>query len=64
MANIIYGIVICVYLTVIGIRIYKIYTEHRELMKAYMEKGIEVRNRKFIDVLYEAIGFNFNGWGK
>jgi len=64
MANIIYGIVICVYLTVIGIRIYKIYTEHWELMKTYMEKGIEVRNRKFIDVLYETFGFNFDGWSK
>lgn len=58
--NTIYGIVICIYFTVIGIRIYKLWRKNLEEIRFWAEKGIEMKERRFIDMLYEAFGFHFN----
>ena len=60
MANIIYIIIICIYLTVIGIRIYKLWRKDLEEIRFWAGKGIEKEERKFIDMLFEAFGFHFN----
>ena len=59
MANIIYSVIICIYLTVIGIRIYKLWRKDLEERMFWAEKGIETEERKFIDMIYEAFGFHF-----
>ncbi len=60
MANTIYVIIICIYLTVIGIRIYKLWRKDLEERMFWAEKGIETEGRRFIDMLYEAFGLHFN----
>jgi len=59
-ANIIYSIIICIYLTVIGIRIYKAMAEDEKMVEFYRKKGIAVKRKRFIDYFYEANVFYFN----
>jgi len=61
-ANIIYSIIICIYLIVIGIRIYKAMAEDEKMIEVYRKKGIEIdrkKRKRFIDYFYEANGFYF-----
>ena len=63
MANIIYSIIICIYLIVIGIRIYKAMAEDEKMIEVYRKKGIAIdrkKRKRFIDYFYEANGFYFN----
>jgi len=62
MANIIYSIIICIYLIVIGIRIYKAMAEDEKMIEVYRKKGIEIdrkKRKRLIDYFYEANGFYF-----